>query len=248
MIEESFKKDLFGVSENIWTFCIITPENPMTFELPSASNKELCERFEKFLKDGHLIYKKLNGHYGNSEHSYFIANIKLDLAKRLAGEFSQQSFIFGKKDSQTKKMTYSFFAISKSYKPKKSYQYFDHNGKLYKFPVIDKSGYVQQDEKQEINYVPDEIDFFSRNHEFKFRIPFDELKLTIDGIAKVYKDLSDRHRVLGTLKLDYERCLEDESSRNDWLSRRKYLQVLKKKNSTNCMKVSIILKVYYKQL
>jgi len=224
IINEKFKKDLFGVSKYINTFYIMTPENPMAFTLPAASNNELCDKFEEFIEYGAIMYKKLNGTYGNKEHSYFLANIKLDMAKRLAGQCSQQAFIFAKREYDA--MCYSFYSIKENYVPKKTIQYYDHNGKLYQFPIIGKDGYELRETKKTINYTPDLKDMFSRYHEFKFNIPFSELATAEKGIAKRYANIANnpntKVKALKTVDMYMESCLNDEefNSKIDWQNRR----------------------------
>ena len=199
MILESLKKDLFGASKFTKKFAIMTPENPMTFEFDEESNKKLRKQCEAILKLGKYVYRKVKGQYMSAENSYVISNITLNGAMQLAGRFAQQSFIFG--NVEDGKMVYKFYALKHDFKPKKTFEFRDAKVKFYKFPIIDKTGYICVDTKNTLNYVPDDEDFFTRHHEFKFNIPFETMSDVEAGIEEEYRKIAAKHRSLDTFNL-----------------------------------------------
>lgn len=75
-------------------FVIMTGENPNCEQQTRAVNKERNMALEDYLRKGHYMFSKVNGKYGNIEHSYVIAGIPLAEAKTLSKRFGQQSFIY----------------------------------------------------------------------------------------------------------------------------------------------------------
>lgn len=90
------KHAFLGHMNNIRNFGIFSPENPMGKRLSNEENKELRARFERVLNDGHYVYFKTKGRYGNDEKSYIVYNVSLVTLKTWGGKdmFNQESFLF----------------------------------------------------------------------------------------------------------------------------------------------------------
>lgn len=99
-----FKRTLFGLKDNIFSFAIATSENPMAEEKTEEENIELRKNLEQKLRAFKLSYYKVLGKYINYENSYLIPNIPLILCKDLFGrkQFNQESFIYGEVDENNK--------------------------------------------------------------------------------------------------------------------------------------------------
>lgn len=172
-VGESFKHELFGTSDNIRSFCIITAENPLEVRFTREKNEELNKELEALLRSGRFVFRHVNGFYGSKEHSYMVLNITLTAAKRLAAMFNQQSFIFAFKsdytDSSRKtRMTYKFFALRNSVVSKCVAEY----RKTGSFPTIPENAYVPTDIQNDLEFPDGQREFHSRKNSFKFRIPF----------------------------------------------------------------------------
>lgn len=159
--ESKLRKTLYGGKNNIFTFCIGTPENPMAQKLTDAENRELRTKFETELKRLRLHFYKIEGKYGNEENSYVIANINLDYCKHLFGpkRYNQESFIFGVIDPVEKKSSF--------------YYYEQSNGE-----------FILKDSETKVKDETNAEDFFSKYNNFKFSIPFNIFAESLNKISE----------------------------------------------------------------
>ena len=86
----------YGKRKVLKQFVIITPENPMGVKASAVDNANFRKKFEDILKTELLYAYPVRGKYGNTEHSYIVFNMPLELAKRVGSIYDQQSFILGK--------------------------------------------------------------------------------------------------------------------------------------------------------
>lgn len=164
------KDILYDRKQNIYTFAIESPENPIGNKSTDSENKKAREEFESYLNKFKLYYFKLKGQYGHSEHSYFIANVNLDICKYLFGskKFDQDSFICGVLDAENKIKTIF-------------YLYKQNNKK--QFELIEAVNNYSEENTAE--------DFFTKFKNFKFKIPFRTFESLLCAISdKLYKDLN----------------------------------------------------------
>lgn len=194
MVEELLKENpntraksaLLGADERIKSFAIGTPDNPMdwngsdmTDEERRRENNKRRVKFEKLLKDGFHKFKnvgdkmgfvKISGVYDEPEmpeHSYVIINANIENAKSIFKQYGQQSFIFGIKDKDTGTMTYQLWLRD------------DINDD---FRLVEK--------QKDITNESDAEQFFSRLHDFKFKMPFKYFDESIQDIKRSLKRCS----------------------------------------------------------
>ena len=135
------------------SYAILTAENPDCMQLPAAENNKRMEELTSTLASGKYPFRRVKGFYGvtdgaHPEHSVVIGGITLDTAKNMSKFWGQQSFIFITRD-EGNKVSYQMWA---------------------KGPAGE---YEQVDEKDRINFVPSDQDFYSRAGDFKGSIPFE---------------------------------------------------------------------------
>lgn len=195
--KHKFKDILYGRKQNIFTFTIGTPENPMAKECSNQDNKEYRESFERYLDRYRLYYFKLKGRYGNDEHSYLIANINLDLCKFLFGpkEFDQESFIYGvvdpTKDGKFKTTFYLYFQNDKK-----------------KFELVDEES-IFVDKLEADN-------FYSKYKDYKFNIPFKTFESCLCSISdRLYEDFNWNPEYEDNLK--YLSLIEGKTLKHLWM-------------------------------
>lgn len=156
------KKTLYGVKNNVFTFCIATPENPMAEALTDEENMKRREEFESYLRRHRVHFHRVKGKYGNEENSYVMANINLDLCKYLFGpkKYNQESFIFGVSDPSAQRTTFYYYQQ-------------EGDGK---FNLMDSETKVKDEALSE--------DFFTSFRNFKFSIPFSIFSESIDSLSE----------------------------------------------------------------
>ncbi len=162
LIEKSLSKlhrIMLGLEHRIYSFGVMTPENPMRSQLTPAENNIRTKEFEGILKDGMFQYIPVKGQYEHPEHSYVILNISLDTLLNYGERFEQEAVIFARN-------TFDYV----------SYHYYDRTDKNKPF-TTDK-------DKRHVDYykdLPNADDFYSKLKGWKFSIPFplfdEELKI-----------------------------------------------------------------------
>ena len=159
--ESKLKKTLYGNKNNIFTFCIGTPENPMAQRQTDEENERLRKEFETDLKRLRLHFYRIEGKYGNEENSYVVANVNLDYCKYLFGskKYNQESFIFGVIDPVEKKA---------------SFYYYEQTDGV--FTLRDSETKIKDETSAE--------DFFSKYRNFKFSIPFSIFTEALEEISE----------------------------------------------------------------
>ena len=144
------KSALFNRGKKIRTFAILTAENPLGERKTAEENNKLMDKLKEELRALHLNYIKVNGMYGNREHSVMIVNLSYDDAENLAGTFIQDSFIFGDETG------IKYYKIDRS--------------------LYEKTGEIKYDLMETSNRVDtlkDADDYFSQHGDFKFSIYYD---------------------------------------------------------------------------
>ena len=98
----SVLKIMRGLVPTINTLAFLTAGNPNGKSADSAKNVQANEELEKRLRSMNLGFKKIKGHYGEPENSFFIPNINKDEALDLGKQYNQESIIFGEKSTDSK--------------------------------------------------------------------------------------------------------------------------------------------------
>ena len=157
------KKVLTGIHPTIFTFGIITPENPMGNKLDKFENSKLQDEFKNYLYDGRYHYTRIKGKYGNSENPWLIYNVSLEDMKRFGIQYDQESFIFGRIEDQ--KVTYEYWDKKKD------------------------SLYSLKDTADMFKTAFENKDFFTSLKSWKFTIPFSVFESSIqqNKLAKIDK-------------------------------------------------------------
>ena len=91
-----------GLVPTINTLAFLTAENPNGKQADPATNKAANQELEKKLRAMNIGFKKIKGHYGGPENSFFTPNIDKEEALQLGKDFNQESIIFGEKSTDTK--------------------------------------------------------------------------------------------------------------------------------------------------
>ena len=79
----------------ISSFGILTANNMDSQQQTSSENKKQNNELIKYLKSNHYIVVPSRGYFaGNTENSFVVFNIELDVLKKLAGRFEQTSFFY----------------------------------------------------------------------------------------------------------------------------------------------------------
>ncbi len=86
-----------GLVPTVKTLAFLTAENPNGQAADTATNKQANDELEKRLRAMNLGFKKIKGHYGGPENSFFIPNINKKEALELGKQYNQESIIFGEK-------------------------------------------------------------------------------------------------------------------------------------------------------
>ena len=140
------KRALFGDDTGkIRTFAILTPENPMGVEATPAENKKAVDELKRSLRILGLTYTPVRGSYGNKENSFVVFNCSLSDAKALAKTYNQESFFWGKTNTDSNSEI--------------GYYMTKNNGTTYSLVEVSNV----------ITYEDDATDFFSK-FGIKFRI------------------------------------------------------------------------------
>ena len=152
------KKVLSGGDSSVLTFAIGTPENPMKKNSTVRDNDQHRDEFEEILRRNYLQYIKVNGIYGNIEHSYFVLNPSLKWCKWVFGErFTQESFIFG--ENKNGEVTFSLYFHDSPEKPMK---------------LVDTSPFYEPSRKS---------DYVTKFRDFRFNIPFSFFESGVSSTA-----------------------------------------------------------------
>lgn len=87
------KKSLLNGSK-VKSITILTAENPNSQKATSSENKKMNKELRNWFSESKYLYCPVEGKFGNTEHSFAIFNISIDIAKRMASKYKQTSFIF----------------------------------------------------------------------------------------------------------------------------------------------------------
>jgi hypothetical protein len=152
---------LNGAVPNIWTFGIITAENPMGQSLPKDENIVLNKKLESYLRSGNFGFFKIIGKFGNVENPFFINNINLKTLLKLGITYQQESFIYGEKSFSKDNIPYTVFYYYEQGHAKDCNNIKTGDGKFKKV----SERYIYQSRE-------DADDFYSEYKGKKFIIPF----------------------------------------------------------------------------
>jgi Protein of unknown function (DUF3293). len=186
------KKMLHGIGpgkSRFPSYAILTAENPDCKQLSPMENNKRMEELTSTLSSGKYPFRKVKGFYGvtdgaHPEHSVVIGGITLDTAKNMSKFWGQQSFIFITRDAGNK-VSYEMWA---------------------KGPAGE---YEKVDEKDKINFVPSDQDFYSRAGDFKGSIPFEHFT---PGTSPMVGDVEHDGSALGQA---YDTALKMDTDVND---------------------------------
>lgn len=188
---KKFAKDLLIKGKrvgNIKSFGIITAENPDGVKQSNQENKKSMDTLKKFLKDGHYIWRSVEGHYGSKENSLIIFNIASDALQNIAKKFEQESYIYAtvEKDGDFPKFEYWEKKITG------------------KSANAGKNPYIKKDESIKWVAAPDAEDYYTAiGKDFKFNINFsifeelnDKLEQNIQEVMKEREKLLSHDEIL----------------------------------------------------
>ena len=192
--------------DHIKTFAIFTAANPDKKQATRAQNKEnnkelkkelsVGDKMKKGIEDAKYTYYKVKGKYDNVEPSFIVYNITLEDAKKLSGQFHQQSFIFGKNDDG--QFTFEFWANAS------------------------KSGYSYKkvDERDSFDILDNDAEnyYTQISRDFKFSIPFETFNVAIEDMVE---SINTKARRSGYSKADIMRLI-DESVDTDIYAKGRY--------------------------
>ena len=201
-----------GLVPTINTLAFLTAENPNGKQADPATNKAANQELEKKLRAMNVGFKKIKGHYGGPENSFFTPNIDKEEALQLGKDFNQESIIFGEKSTDTKDgknydgMTFSLI-------------YTDHRyGQTY----AQKDVFVNMDSAD---------DYYTKVKGRKFQIPFFDddyaaAQFTPSNGAISKQGLSEL--LIVKLELQSQIILEvGRTGKSRWLNRGALLNMLK---------------------
>lgn len=165
---------MLGKWNNIFTICIMSPQNPLGEKGTNRDNRVSKKKFERTLKQGYYAFHKVLGKYGQYEDSYFIYNISLEDAKRMNLEYKQDSFIFITKDGS--ELNFNVF----KYRTEGGNAFYENTGS-YKGSVSDER---------------EAVDFFTKvGKKFKFSIPFDQSVFEqVSAFAECYANVMEGNK------------------------------------------------------
>lgn len=158
---------LNGVVPNIWTFGIITAENPMGQPLSKNDNIILNKKLESYLRRGNFGFFKIIGKYGNVENPFLINNMNFKTLIKLGVTYQQESFIYAEKSFSKDNISYIVFSYYEQGHTKDYNNFKTGDGKFKKV----SERYIYQS-------VEDADDFYSEYKGKKFIIPFFDEKAT----------------------------------------------------------------------
>lgn len=201
-----------GLVPTVKTLAFITGENPNGKAADVSVNKEANTRLEKQLRTMNLGFKKIKGHYGGPENSFFIPNISKEEALGLGKQYGQESIIFGEKLQNTKDgkkydgMTFSLIYTDNRY------------------------GQVLSQRDVFIN-MNDAEDYYTKVKGRKFQIPFFDDDHTTSQFAASSGAIQKQglsETVIKALELQSELIAEsNRSAKSKWINRGALLQMLK---------------------
>ena len=206
-------KALWGDYYNkIRTFAIISTERPLVMTMNVSSNRKRTELLKKYLKDGMFQaievdgevvqdivnnfgekeefpnYKKIDGMYEESEHSFMIMNISLKSAKAIAKTFGQESFFYGKVSQVTDNMkdykdaTRATTATIEYWKATKIVKNKDLSPTISDYKLIEVSNRVDS--------VDDALSYYSKHKGNKFTIKMKEFESLHEIMNEEYLEQS----------------------------------------------------------
>ena len=208
----SVLKIMRGLVPTINTLAFLTAGNPNGKSADSAKNVQANEELEKRLRSMNLGFKKIKGHYGGPENSFFIPNINKDEALDLGKQYNQETIIFGEKSTDSKDgKSYDGMAFSLIYT--------DHR-------------YGQTYEQRDVFVNMDSADdYYTKVKGRKFQIPFFDddyaaAQFTPSNGAISKQGLSEL--LIVKLELQSQIILEvGRTGKSRWLNRGALLNMLK---------------------
>lgn len=145
------KSALIGQNPKIESVAILTAENPNAQTLSREQNKELMRRFKDQLKTGGHPYQQVRGNYAVDEHSIVIYNVTKREAESYAQVYGQEAFVFGRK-------------VKTGNSVGMHYEMWERNDEKSPYKLISESNTIISDS--------DLDKYFSRLHDYKFKVDF----------------------------------------------------------------------------
>lgn len=168
-------KALNGEYDFVKSIVILSPENPLGAKFKKSINTSRMKDLKSYLGEKKIVYARVRGKYGASEHSLMIFNITLNQAKEIAGKYAQESFIFC--DYKGKKPKFEYWALKSDTKEKIEKMRDDGDIDMQDYEIEDKNAYQLDPSLVKDRYVnaTDFEDFYTKiRKKFKFQIPFFE--------------------------------------------------------------------------
>lgn len=213
--QSRLKRVIHGKEPSVYSFGIITPENPMGKKLPKSINEQRRNELKRFLDDGIFRYIYVKGTYNNYENPFVILNINFNEIESIGYKYDQESFIFATNDEASGKVIFEYWEKSSP-------------GKESKYEMLDLSDYVKT--------VDTADNFYTKRKSWKFNIPFSifesiELKNKNDysGLSK------EQIEEINDINLDVVLC-EDKNLKHYYLQRGKVNYVVKNKYNEEFIK------------
>ena len=153
------RQSLYGKRKALKQFVIITPENPMGVKASAVDNANFRKKFEDILKTELLYAYPVRGKYGNTEHSYIVFNMPLELAKRVGSIYDQQSFILGKVIGENEVEYQLWWKNASSNDNRASFK--------------DKQYYLKETKREVIRVDGSDMDYTEIGKGFQYNIPFE---------------------------------------------------------------------------
>lgn len=208
-----------GKDPHVYSFVIISPEDPENKKLINSENMKRKDSFKRYMDRAHLTYIPFSYglYFKIKSDSYIVFNIDLKVAMALAGGFQQESFIYTKKDlSHGGDYAFSNYVIAPS------------------------KEYIKRDTVYGYELFGNNIDdFFTRLKSFKFSIPLKNWEINISELppeqqmekdwAEIYTSLSPENKnQINSLnkKIVYE--MNEYTMQGKWYKMSGIIQILEK--------------------
>ncbi len=163
------KKVIYGKEPTVYSFAIITSENPMGQTLTKKMNYDRHENFKDALNSNMQKFIVAKGKYNALENPFIILNINREEVKQYGYRYDQESFIFAENDEQIQKVIFEYWEKTKT------------------------GVYNLQDIEDHIKTLDVNIqDSFTNRKTWKFNIPFSYFEAIDQKIYDLYGKLLEK--------------------------------------------------------
>jgi len=188
------RQSLYGKRKALKQFVIITPENPMGEQATNADNANSRKRFEDILKTELLYAYPVRGKYGNTEHSYIVFNMPLELAKRVGEIYDQQSFIFGKVIGENEVEYQLWWKNASKYNKEASFR--------------DKQYYLKETKRGVVRVDDSDLNYTEIGKGFQYNIPFETFE-AVEFYDNLFDERCQRSKLY---EAEYQQLIEESIS------------------------------------